>query len=62
MSNPTFCAEQTRPETCKLPYHSPSVREYGDVRELTLTAAQGPNFDGGGGANIYANDDETPSV
>lgn len=36
------------------PYHAPALRTYGNVRDLTLTAAAGPNFDGGGGANIYA--------
>jgi hypothetical protein len=30
------------------------VRTYGSVRDLTLTNPAGPNFDGGGGANIYA--------
>ena len=36
------------------PYRPPTVRTYGSVRDLTLTNAAGPNFDGGGGANIYA--------
>lgn len=36
------------------PYQPPTVRTYGSVRDLTLTNAAGPNFDGGGGANIYA--------
>lgn len=35
-------------------YQPPTVRVYGSVRDLTLTNAGGPNFDGGGGANIYA--------
>lgn len=35
-------------------YQPPTVRTYGTVRDLTLTNAAGPNFDGGGGANIYA--------
>lgn len=38
----------------KRPYHPPRVRSFGSVRDLTLTNAEGPNFDGGGGANIYA--------
>ena len=36
------------------PYHPPTLRVYGSVRDLTLTNPAGPNFDGGGGANIYA--------
>ncbi len=36
------------------PYRSPELRKHGSVREVTLTNANGPNFDGGGGANIYA--------
>ena len=35
-------------------YHPPTLRDFGSVRDLTATAADGPNFDGGGGANIYA--------
>jgi hypothetical protein len=35
-------------------YRPPTLRTYGSVRDLTLTNASGPNFDGGGGANIYA--------
>ena len=35
-------------------YQPPTVRSYGSVRDLTLTNPAGPNFDGGGGANIYA--------
>jgi hypothetical protein len=35
-------------------YQPPTLRTYGSVRDLTLTNAAGPNFDGGGGANIYA--------
>jgi hypothetical protein len=35
-------------------YQPPTLRNYGSVRDLTLTNAAGPNFDGGGGANIYA--------
>lgn len=38
----------------RTPYQPPTVRTYGSVRDLTLTNAAGPNFDGGGGANIYA--------
>ena len=34
-------------------YHPPTLRDFGNVRDLTATAAAGPNFDGGGGANIY---------
>lgn len=36
------------------PYERPTVRTYGSVHDLTLTNPAGPNFDGGGGANIYA--------
>ena len=36
------------------PYQPPTVRSYGSVRDLTLAQPAGPNFDGGGGANIYA--------
>ncbi len=36
------------------PYHPPTLRDLGNVRDLTATAAAGPNFDGGGGADIYA--------
>lgn len=35
-------------------YHPPTLRDFGNVRDLTATNASGPNFDGGGGANIYA--------
>ena len=35
-------------------YHAPRIDDLGDVAAMTRTAAQGPNFDGGGGANIYA--------
>ena len=35
-------------------YDTPHLRTYGSVRDLTMTNAAGPNFDGGGGANIYA--------
>ncbi len=35
-------------------YQPPTVRTYGSVRDLTLTNPSGPNFDGGGGADIYA--------
>lgn len=38
----------------KKPYRSPELRRHGSVREITLTSAAGPNFDGGGGADIYA--------
>jgi hypothetical protein len=41
-------------EPTKKRYQPPTVRTYGTVRDLTLTNAAGPNFDGGGGANIYA--------
>lgn len=34
-------------------YTPPTLHEHGTVRDLTLTTAAGPNFDGGGGANIY---------
>jgi hypothetical protein len=43
----------TEPPTRKR-YQPPTVRTYGSVRDLTLTNATGPNFDGGGGADIYA--------
>jgi hypothetical protein len=35
-------------------YSAPTLRTHGTVRDLTMTNAAGPNFDGGGGANIYA--------
>ena len=35
-------------------YSPPTLRDFGNVRDLTATAAAGPNFDGGGGADIYA--------
>jgi hypothetical protein len=35
-------------------YSPPTLRDFGNVRDLTATNASGPNFDGGGGANIYA--------
>jgi hypothetical protein len=35
-------------------YRAPTLRIYGTVSELTGTAANGPNFDGGGGADVYA--------
>lgn len=35
-------------------YEPPTLRTYGSVRDLTQTNPGGPNFDGGGGANIYA--------
>jgi hypothetical protein len=35
-------------------YQPPTLRTYGSVRDLTQTLAAGPNFDGGGGANIYS--------
>ena len=34
-------------------YHPPTLQSYGALRDLTLTAGAWPNFDGGGGANIY---------
>ncbi len=40
--------------TAKKQYEPPTLRDYGSVLELTLTNAAGPNFDGGGGADIYA--------
>jgi hypothetical protein len=36
------------------PYDPPTLRDYGTVRDMTATNPAGPNFDGGGGANIYA--------
>ena len=38
----------------KKSYHAPTLRTHGSVNDLTLTQAAGPNFDGGGGANIYS--------
>ena len=35
-------------------YKPPTLRDFGNVRDLTATNPAGPNFDGGGGANIYA--------
>ena len=35
-------------------YSPPTLRDFGNVRDLTATNADGPNFDGGSGANIYA--------
>lgn len=37
----------------KKAYYSPVLRRHGSIRDVTLTNADGPNFDGGGGANIY---------
>ncbi len=41
-------------QLAKKHYHPPTLRDYGNVRNMTLTNAAGPGFDGGGGANIYA--------
>jgi hypothetical protein len=35
-------------------YSPPTLRDFGNLRDLTATAAAGPNFDGGGGTDIYA--------
>lgn len=40
--------------TPKKRYRTPTVRNLGNINELTQGLASGPNFDGGGGANIYA--------
>lgn len=42
------------PAQGRKPYRPPTVHAYGSVRDLTLTAAAGPNFDGGAEGNIYA--------
>ena len=47
--------DATTPATpaARKPYQPPTLRTYGTVRDLTMTLAAGPNFDGGAGANIY---------
>ena len=35
-------------------YERPVLSDLGAVRDVTLTNASGPNFDGGGGQDIYA--------
>jgi hypothetical protein len=50
--------QQSLPENCrpnpKRPYRTPHLSDLGHVGQVTKTLAAGPNFDGGGGANIYA--------
>ncbi len=48
-----MAADATTP-AAKKHYQSPTLSTYGNVRDLTMMNAAGPNFDGGGGANIYA--------
>lgn len=36
------------------PYHTPKLKKFGSVSELTLTSPVGVLFDGGGAANSYA--------
>ena len=50
---PTDGAGSAAETSSRKPYRPPTVRTYGSVRDLTLTLPAGPNFDGGGGANIY---------
>ena len=52
--DPTISAPNAARVPARKPYQPPTLRTYGSVRDLTLTNAAGPNFDGGGGANIYA--------
>lgn len=51
---PTDGVRDAAERPARRPYQPPMVRTYGSVRDLTLANAAGPNFDGGGGANIYA--------
>jgi hypothetical protein len=51
MSRRTESSSARRP---KKAYRAPTLRTYGRINDLTLTEPDGPNFDGGGGANIYA--------
>lgn len=44
----------TDEQTVAAAYVAPEILDYGKVADLTGTDAAGPNFDGGGGANIYA--------
>lgn len=53
-NEPTDGVRDGAERPARRPYQPPTVRRYGSVRDLTLTNAAGPNFDGGGGANIYA--------
>ena len=52
MNQPAAESDAERPPRKR--YQPPTLRTYGSVRDLTLTNPAGPNFDGGGGANIYA--------
>jgi len=58
MADPSIDPTIGAPNAAQVParklYQPPTLRTYGSVRDLTLTNAAGPNFDGGGGANIYA--------
>ena len=54
MDQPTSEPTGTNPPRARKRYASPTLHSYGRVRDLTKTLAAGPNFDGGGGANIYA--------
>ena len=51
-------AQESLPENTRLstkrPYRAPRLSDLGPVGQVTKTSAAGPNFDGGGGANIYA--------
>jgi len=42
------------PGRVRKPYRTPTLRDHGSLQDLTLTNPAGPNFDGGGGSNIYA--------
>jgi hypothetical protein len=40
-------------ETSKKSYHPPQLRDYGHLRDVTMTTNSGPNYDGGGLPSIY---------
>ena len=40
-------------ETSKKSYHQPQLRDYGHLRDVTMTSSTGTGYDGGGFPNIY---------
>lgn len=52
----TWAGERLGSDTrCSAPRRDPpTLHTFGTVGDLTRTLPSGPNFDGGGGANIYA--------
>ena len=40
-------------ETSKKCYHAPQLRDYGNLRDITMTTNTGTNYDAGAYPNVY---------